>query len=99
MFAEFSPEALEAFLDGGLVPDAEGGYRLACDPEDEARIYEGAAAHDAWDGLGAHPVPHSLAGRGAQPRGATRRAGDDRRPAGGAGRERDRGRNGPRRRR
>jgi pimeloyl-ACP methyl ester carboxylesterase len=51
MFAEFSSEAFEAFLDGGLVPNDKGGYALACDPEDEARIYEGAAAHDAWGGL------------------------------------------------
>jgi pimeloyl-ACP methyl ester carboxylesterase len=62
MFAEFSPEALEAFLDGGLVPDDGGGYRLACDPEDEARIYEGAAAHSAWDGLGRIQCPTRLLG-------------------------------------
>jgi pimeloyl-ACP methyl ester carboxylesterase len=62
MFAEFSPECLEAFLDGGLVPDAEGGYRLACDPEVEARIYEGAAAHGAWDGLGGVYCPTRLLG-------------------------------------
>jgi pimeloyl-ACP methyl ester carboxylesterase len=51
MFAEFPPESLEAFLDGGLVPNDAGGYKLACEPEDEARIYEGAASHDAWKGL------------------------------------------------
>jgi pimeloyl-ACP methyl ester carboxylesterase len=62
MFAEFSPEALEAFLDGGLVPDTEGRYRLACDPEDEARIYEGAAAHGAWGGLGDIHCPTRLLG-------------------------------------
>jgi pimeloyl-ACP methyl ester carboxylesterase len=62
MFAEFSPECLEAFLDGGLVPNAEGGYRLACDPEDEARIYEGAAAHGVWEGLARVHCPTRLAG-------------------------------------
>jgi len=62
MFAEFSPESLEAFLDGGLVPNDEGGYRLACDPEVEARIYEGAAAHGAWDGLGRVHCPTRLLG-------------------------------------
>jgi pimeloyl-ACP methyl ester carboxylesterase len=62
MFAEFSPESLEAYLEGGLVPDAQGGYRLACDPEVEARVYEGAAAHGAWDGLGRIQCPTRLLG-------------------------------------
>ena len=62
MFAEFSPESFEAFLDGGLVPNDGGGYRLACDPEVEARIYEGAAAHSAWDGLGRVHCPTRLLG-------------------------------------
>ena len=62
MFAEFSPESLEAFLDGGLVPNDEGGYRLACDPEDEARVYERAAGHDAWEGLARVHCPTRLLG-------------------------------------
>jgi pimeloyl-ACP methyl ester carboxylesterase len=62
MFAEFSPESLEAFLDGGLVPNGKGGFRLACDPEDEARIYEGAAGHDAWEGLSRVHCPTRLLG-------------------------------------
>jgi len=62
MFAEFAPEALEAFLDGGLVPNDNGGYRLACDPEDEARIYEGAATHNAWGGLDRVHCPTRLVG-------------------------------------
>jgi pimeloyl-ACP methyl ester carboxylesterase len=62
MFAEFAPESLEAFLEGGLVPDAEGGYELACDPEVEARVYEGAAAHGAWDGLGRIQCPTRVLG-------------------------------------
>jgi pimeloyl-ACP methyl ester carboxylesterase len=62
MFAEFSPESLEAFLDGGLVPNDKGGFRLACDPEDEARVYEGAAAPDAWDGLAHVHCPTRLLG-------------------------------------
>jgi pimeloyl-ACP methyl ester carboxylesterase len=62
MFAEFSPESLEAFLDGGLVPNDEGGYKLACDPEDEARVYEGAAARDAWKGLVRVHCPTRLLG-------------------------------------
>ncbi len=62
MFAEFSPESLEAFLDGGLVPNDAGGFKLACDPEDEARIYEGAASHDAWEGLARVLCPTRLLG-------------------------------------
>ena len=62
MFAEFSPESLEAFLDGGLVPNDEGGYKLACEPEDEARIYEGAGPHDAWEGLARVHCPTRLLG-------------------------------------
>ncbi len=62
MFAEFSPESLEAFLDGGLVPNDEGGYKLACEPEDEARIYEGAGSHDAWEGLARVRCPTRLLG-------------------------------------
>jgi pimeloyl-ACP methyl ester carboxylesterase len=62
MFAEFSPESLEAFLDGGLVPNDEGGYKLACEPEDEARIYEGAGSHDAWEGLARVHCPTRLLG-------------------------------------
>jgi pimeloyl-ACP methyl ester carboxylesterase len=62
VFAEFSPEAFEAFLDGGLVPTGHGGYKLACDPEAEARMYEGAASHDAWGGLGRVLCPVRLVG-------------------------------------
>jgi pimeloyl-ACP methyl ester carboxylesterase len=62
MFAEFSSESLEAFLDGGLVPNDEGGYKLACEPETEARIYEGAASHDAWEGLARVHCPTRLLG-------------------------------------
>jgi pimeloyl-ACP methyl ester carboxylesterase len=62
MFAEFSPESLEAFLDGGLVPNDAGGFKLACDPEVEARIYEGAASHDTWEGLARVHSPTRLLG-------------------------------------
>ena len=62
MFAEFSPESLEAFLNGGLVPNDEGGYQLACEPEVEARIYEGAGSHDAWEGLARVHCPTRLLG-------------------------------------
>jgi pimeloyl-ACP methyl ester carboxylesterase len=51
MFAEFSAAALDAFSSGAFVADEAGGVRLACLPEDEARMYEGGGAHDAWEQL------------------------------------------------
>jgi pimeloyl-ACP methyl ester carboxylesterase len=51
MFAEFSPAALDAFSSGAFVADDDGGVRLACLPEDEARIYEGAGAQGTRDHL------------------------------------------------
>jgi pimeloyl-ACP methyl ester carboxylesterase len=50
-FAEFAPASLDAFLRGAFVASEEGGLRLACEPEDEARMYEAALAHDAWEQL------------------------------------------------
>ena len=71
MFAEFSPESLEAFLDGGLVPNDAGGYKLACEPEDEARDIRGCRVPRCLGRARPGPLPHAVAGRGAQPRGAT----------------------------
>lgn len=52
MFAEFSPDALSSFVQGGLRPSPNGnGVTLACDPEVEARVYEEAPAQRAWDAL------------------------------------------------
>jgi pimeloyl-ACP methyl ester carboxylesterase len=62
MFAEFSAEAFEAFLTGGLVPAGDGGVQLACRPEDEARAYEAAVEHRLWDHLGAVHCPVRVLG-------------------------------------
>ena len=64
LFAEFSPDAFEAFLEGALVPSAEGGVRLACDPEDEARVYEGGLSRSAWEDLGYFRSPARVLGGG-----------------------------------
>jgi pimeloyl-ACP methyl ester carboxylesterase len=56
LFAEFSPESFDSFLEGGLAPDDHGGVRLACDPDDEARVYEGGLYRSAWEDLG-HFLP------------------------------------------
>jgi pimeloyl-ACP methyl ester carboxylesterase len=44
-------EALHAYVDHGLVKEEGGGFRLKCDPEAEAAVYETATAHDAWGRL------------------------------------------------
>jgi pimeloyl-ACP methyl ester carboxylesterase len=62
MFAEFSPAALDAFSSGAFVADDGNGVRLACLPEDEARIYEGAGAQDAWDQLALVGCPVRVVG-------------------------------------
>jgi pimeloyl-ACP methyl ester carboxylesterase len=63
-FAGFSPESMEGFLDGAFVVNGEEGLTLACDPEDEARMYEAALAHEAWDRLVKVPCPTRLSGGG-----------------------------------
>jgi pimeloyl-ACP methyl ester carboxylesterase len=61
-FAEFSRDALEAYVQGGLVRAPEGDFVLACRPEDEALVYEAAPAQDAWDVLGQLQSPLRLVG-------------------------------------
>ena len=57
-FASKSPldvaraDALHAYVRHGLVAGEDGAVHLACRPDDEARLYEGGAAHGAHDHLG-----------------------------------------------
>lgn len=47
---QFDTAALQAYIDGGFVDQPDGSVRLACHPEDEARMYEmsrHSGAHDA----------------------------------------------------
>lgn len=56
IFAGFTPEALEGYLEGALTPDPEGGVRLAWPREWEAHIF----AHvpiDTWDAVARLRVP------------------------------------------
>jgi pimeloyl-ACP methyl ester carboxylesterase len=62
LFAEFSPEAFEAFLSGGLVPAGGGGVELACRAEDEASAYEAAARNGLWERLEAARGPVRVVG-------------------------------------
>ena len=66
-FAEFAPESLDAFLSGAFDDNGDGTLRLACDPEDEARMYEAGRAHDAWDRLPDVSCPARLLGGGRSP--------------------------------
>jgi pimeloyl-ACP methyl ester carboxylesterase len=61
IFADFAPESLEAFLSGAFVP-AAGGVRLACQPEDEANMYESGGSHDAWEQLSKVCCPSRVLG-------------------------------------
>lgn len=51
-FSKFAPEALGAFLIGGLADDESGaGARLACQPDDEARFYEMGGFEETWQSV------------------------------------------------
>jgi len=63
-FAEFSAASMEAFLEGAFVPTDDGGIRLACEPEDEARMYEAALTNNAWGLLGEVRCPTRVLGGG-----------------------------------
>ncbi len=63
-FAEFDPESFAAFLAGAFAESSDGTFRLACDPEDEARMYEAALAHNAWDLLPGVRCPAKVLGGG-----------------------------------
>jgi pimeloyl-ACP methyl ester carboxylesterase len=67
LFSDFSAEALEGYLQGGLRPAAGAGLTLSCRPQDEAAIYEGGGAHDAWAALAGLRCPLRLVGGGASP--------------------------------
>jgi pimeloyl-ACP methyl ester carboxylesterase len=66
LFAEFCPEAFEAFLRVGLVADG-AGTRLACRPEDEAAAYAAAGADRSWARLGEVRCPVAVRGGQTSP--------------------------------
>lgn len=47
----FDRAALEAYVEAGFVDEPDGSVRLACQPEDEARIYTTAATCTAFERL------------------------------------------------
>jgi pimeloyl-ACP methyl ester carboxylesterase len=59
-FAGLAPESLRAYVEYGFEP-FEGGVRLKCRGEDEARTYENAIFHGAYLRLGEVHCPVTLA--------------------------------------
>lgn len=47
-FSGFDAQALEGFVDGGVVAAGDGTMRLACLPDDEARFYEMGHFERTW---------------------------------------------------
>jgi pimeloyl-ACP methyl ester carboxylesterase len=60
----FAPDALDAYVNYGFLPDPEGGVSLACTPDDEASVYDGAATSGAWDHLDWVRAPTMVLGGG-----------------------------------
>jgi pimeloyl-ACP methyl ester carboxylesterase len=60
----FTPEALAAYVTAGFVDEADGTVRLACEPENEARIYTTASTCTAYERLGSVTCPVAVV-RGA----------------------------------
>lgn len=55
-FVEWDPSALDGYVDDGFI-ETDEGVTLACTPEAESDIYEGATAHGAWERAGEIRVP------------------------------------------
>lgn len=47
----FTPEALRCYVEHGFVAVDGGGVTLRCEPEHEARTFEGGAQHRTWEAL------------------------------------------------
>ncbi len=54
-FARWHPDAIDGYLDCGLVGD--GPVTLACDPVVEAEVYRGSNAHDTWERMETVEIP------------------------------------------
>lgn len=59
-FSRWTDEALSAYLRFGIVPDTDGGHRLACAPDTEAEFYRAATTHAAWERLPEIACPVTL---------------------------------------
>ena len=57
-------DALHAYVRHGLIPGDDGAFHLACRPEDEARTYEAALRHGAYEHLTEVTCPVVIVGGG-----------------------------------
>jgi pimeloyl-ACP methyl ester carboxylesterase len=55
--AVLTPEALWAYVEHGFVDRPDGSVELRCDPEHEARIFEGGARQETFEHLGEVTCP------------------------------------------
>jgi lipase len=58
-FADWTPEALDAYLDGGFRQTA-AGFELKCSPEVEAEYFVSGFNHDTWDIVGSIDIPVTI---------------------------------------
>ena len=60
--SSLAPAALAAYVDHGLRErDGDGTVELKCQPETEARVFDGARGHGTYDRLGAVACPVTVA--------------------------------------
>lgn len=57
---QLHPDALRAYVDGGLVQSPEGSVTLRCRPSTEAEVFRHAAASGAWDTLDSLEIPVAI---------------------------------------
>lgn len=82
-FSAWDPEVLADYVRHGLLDAPGGGVSLACPPEEEASVYEGATRADAWQRLGEVRCPVTVAaGAPADPPAAFASAVAERLPSG-----------------
>ncbi len=58
-FADWTPEALDAYLDGGFR-QTDAGFELKCSPEIEAEYFVSGFDHDTWDIIGTIDLPVTI---------------------------------------
>lgn len=61
-FSRFDPEVLDAYVEFGFVDEPASGVVLACDPREEASVYEGATSSGAWAALPSIRPPVAVLG-------------------------------------
>ncbi len=64
LFADWDEEALNLYIDHGMVTDGEGGLRLACAPAREAALFAGDRHYDPWPELPRVTCPVLILGGG-----------------------------------